>query len=145
MKLFYIKQGKNKRPINGGALLSSKPAIGNYCPVVVGDDVKIAVTVATVVGPYLENQSIDGDMIYLQASSPFNMGSEYSYASATAAMMPYDSPKTLGQLIENFNKKCGHIVGHLTIEDGVIYLTKCCTVAKPNSIVLQFDYISNWN
>ena len=145
MKLFYIKQGKNKRPINGGALLANKPEIGNYCPVVVGDDVKYPVVTggAFPAGPYLENQSIDADMIELYAYSDYHAGSEYSYIDTLAAMMPYSTPKTIGQLIENFNKKCGHI-GHLVLEDGVIYLTKNNTGAKLKNVYLTAYYLTNW-
>ena len=145
MKLFYIKQGRNKRPINGGALLSSKPSIGNYCPVVVGDDVKVVVNAfgAFPSAPYTENQAIDADTVELYAYSDYHPGSEYSYIDATASMMPYDSPKTISQLLENFNKKCAHI-GHLSLENGLIYLTKNNTAAKLTNINLYGAYLSSW-
>lgn len=145
MKLFYIKQGKNKRPINGGALLANKPAVGNYCPVVVGDDVKVPVNLngSFPEGPILENTSIEADLLELYAYSDYHAGSEYSYIDASASMMPYDAPKTVGQLIENFNKKCGHI-GHLSLENGIIYLTKNNTAAKLVYVNLYAAYLSNW-
>ena len=145
MKLFYIKQGRNKRPINGGALLSSKPSIGNYCPVVVGDDVKLVVNAfgAFPGAPYTENQAIEADMINLNAYSDYHPGSEYSYIDTLASMTPYDTPKTIGQLLENFNKKCAHI-GHLTLENGIIYLTKNNMAAKFTNVGMWGGYLSNW-